>query len=59
MLTLGNHHARGGVTVASEERKDVVSATVASLDDKRQVGRQTAVVGIPRLVLVLSVPVCG
>ena len=53
MLALCHDHTRRGFTVAGEEREDVVGAAVASLDDERQVGRQTAVVGVARLVLVL------
>mmetsp|Transcript_2844 Transcript_2844/g.4546 ORF Transcript_2844/g.4546 Transcript_2844/m.4546 type:complete len:280 (-) Transcript_2844:232-1071(-) len=52
MLALCHHYTRRGFTVAGEEREDVVGATVASLDDERQVGRQTAVVGVACLVLV-------
>jgi hypothetical protein len=54
VLSLSDDDARGRLAVAGQQRENVVSAAVTGLDDEREVGGQAAVVGVARLVLVLS-----
>ena len=52
VLRLARRDARGHILVARQQRENVVSAAVASLDDQRQVRRIRAVVGKARGLLV-------
>ena len=52
-LSLSDDDACGRVLVSGEEGEQVVGTTMAGLGDQGKVGRQTTVVGIAGLVLVL------